>query len=76
MSYEVEEVSGVAPPPKARVEVESAAATFARQRADQVGFHAQNSAGLIGFARDRRTIVRPGLMLYGSSPVPTFAQSW
>ena len=35
-------------------------------------FHAQNSAGLIGFARDGRTMVRPGLMLYGASPVPTF----
>ena len=35
-------------------------------------FHAQNSAGLIGFARDGRTMVRPGLMLYGSSPVPDF----
>ncbi len=35
-------------------------------------FHAQNSAGLIGFPRAGRTLVRPGLMLYGSSPVLSF----
>ena len=33
-------------------------------------FHAQNSAGLLGYARDGRNLVRPGLMLYGSSPLP------
>ncbi len=35
-------------------------------------FHAQNSAGLLGYARDGRNLVRPGLMLYGSSPLPAF----
>lgn len=34
--------------------------------------HAQNSAGLIGYARGDCNIVRPGLMLYGSSPIPGF----
>ncbi len=34
--------------------------------------HAQNSAGLIGYARADRNVVRPGLMLYGSSPLPDF----
>lgn len=34
--------------------------------------HAQNSAGLIGYPRDGRNVVRPGLMLYGSSPIPEF----
>lgn len=37
-----------------------------------VRFHAQNSAGLLGYARDGRNLVRPGLMLYGSSPLPEF----
>ena len=37
-----------------------------------VRFHAQNSAGLLGYARDGRNLVRPGLMLYGSSPLPAF----
>ena len=41
MSYEVEEVDGVAPPPKARVEVESAADTFQRKRDYLEGFLAQ-----------------------------------
>ena len=35
-------------------------------------FHAQNSAGLIYYPLRGRTTVRPGLMLYGSSPVPSF----
>ena len=35
-------------------------------------FQAQNSAGLISYPRGSRTMVRPGLMLYGSSPVPSF----
>ncbi len=35
--------------------------------------HAQNSAGLFGFALGaRRNVVRPGLSLYGSSPLPRF----
>ena len=33
---------------------------------------AQNSAGLIGYAREGCNLVRPGLMLYGSSPLPEF----
>ena len=34
--------------------------------------HAQNSAGIITHSRDGCNVVRPGLMLYGSSPVPEF----
>jgi FeS assembly SUF system protein len=41
MSYEVEEVDGVAPPPKARVDVESAAETLARKRDYLEGFLTQ-----------------------------------
>ncbi len=41
MSYEVEEVEGVAPPPRARVEVESPAETLARKRDYLEGFLAQ-----------------------------------
>lgn len=33
---------------------------------------AQNSAGLIGYAHGECNLVRPGLMLYGSSPLPEF----
>jgi alanine racemase len=33
---------------------------------------AQQSAGLIGYARNGCNLVRPGLMLYGSSPLPEF----
>ena len=33
---------------------------------------AQNSAGLIGYPRHGNNVVRPGLMLYGSSPIPEF----
>ena len=38
-------------------------------------FHAQNSAGVISYPLRGRTTVRPGLMLYGSSPVPSFQRS-
>ena len=41
MSFEVEEVDGVAPPPRARVAVESAAETFGRKRDYLEGFLAQ-----------------------------------
>jgi FeS assembly SUF system protein len=41
MTYEVEEVDGVAPPPRARVEVESPAETLARKRDYLEGFLAQ-----------------------------------
>ena len=41
MSCAVEEVDGVAPPPKARVEVESAVETFARKRDYLEGFLTQ-----------------------------------
>ncbi len=34
--------------------------------------HAQNSAGLMVHDRDGCNVVRPGLMLYGSSPIPGF----
>ncbi len=37
-----------------------------------VHIQAQNSAGLIGYPRDGCNLVRPGLMLYGSSPLPDF----
>ncbi len=34
--------------------------------------HLENSAGVIGFSAEAGDMVRPGLMLYGSSPVPEF----
>ena len=34
--------------------------------------HVENSAGIIGFPAHAGDMVRPGLMLYGSSPVPAF----
>lgn len=34
--------------------------------------HAQNSAGILAYRRDGCNVVRPGLMLYGSSPLPDF----
>ena len=34
--------------------------------------HVENSAGIIGFPAHACDMVRPGLMLYGSSPVPAF----
>ena len=44
-----------------------------QERVDLPGrFHAQNSAGLLGYAREGRNLVRPGLMLYGASPLPEF----
>ena len=46
MSYEVEEVEGIAPPPKARVEAETPAATLARKRDYLEGFLAQQPQGV------------------------------
>ena len=46
MSYEVEEVEGVAPPPRARVEVETPAETLARKRDYLEGFLAQRPEGV------------------------------
>ncbi len=34
--------------------------------------HIDNSAGLLGFPAEAGDLVRPGLMLYGSSPLPEF----
>jgi alanine racemase len=34
--------------------------------------HVLQTAGLLGFARERFDIVRPGIMLYGISPLPEF----
>ncbi len=34
--------------------------------------HAQNSAGLMAYAHGGCNVVRPGLMLYGSSPLPGY----
>ena len=34
--------------------------------------HVENSAGIIGFPAHAGDMVRPGLMLYGSAPVPAF----
>ena len=45
MSYEVEQVEGVAQPPKARVEAESPAETLARKRDYLDGFLAQQPRG-------------------------------
>ena len=44
MSFEIEEVDGVTPPPRARIEVESPADTFARKRDYLEGFLAQRPA--------------------------------
>ncbi len=41
----------------------------------EASFHAQNSAGVISYPLRGRTMVRPGLMLYGSSPVASFQKS-
>jgi FeS assembly SUF system protein len=46
MTYEVEEVEGVVPPPKARIEVETPAETLARKRDYLEGFLAQQPQGV------------------------------
>ena len=48
-------------------------ALLAEERLGGSRHHAQNSAGLFAFGLGtRRNIVRPGLSLYGSSPLPEF----
>ena len=37
--------------------------------------HCLNSAGIIGFPQFAHTLVRPGLMLYGSSPISEFQKN-
>ena len=44
--YQIEEVSGVAPPPKVRVEAETVAETFERKRDYLTGFLAQKPEGV------------------------------
>ena len=36
--------------------------------------HVDNSAGLLGFPAEAGDLVRPGLLLYGSSPLPAFQE--
>lgn len=44
-----------------------------RARFPQTHFHALNSAGILRFGHLAQDLVRPGLMLYGVSPVPELA---
>lgn len=46
---------------------------WVRQRWGGVTFHAANSAALLGFPETRGDMARPGIALYGSSPVRKFA---
>jgi alanine racemase len=45
------------------------------EAADDDRRQAQNSAGLIGYRREECNVVRPGLMLYGISPLAAFQPS-
>jgi len=50
-------------------------AAFAREQRPHfpgTTFHILNSAGILGFGRWAQDLVRPGLMLYGVSPLPEF----
>jgi alanine racemase len=47
-------------------------ATEARALAPHARFHALNSAGICGYPQFAFDLVRPGLMLYGSAPIPAF----
>lgn len=43
-----------------------------RERFPRAIIHVDNSAGLLAFPGEAGDLVRPGLMLYGSSPLPEF----
>ena len=61
--------------PFTRAQIERFMALVAQLRADGLTspvVHVANSAGVIGFSAHAGDMVRPGLMLYGSSPVPAF----
>ena len=58
-----------------RAQLERFEALVAQLRADGLAspvVHVENSAGIIGFPAHAGDMVRPGLMLYGSAPVPAF----
>ncbi len=58
-----------------RTQLERFESIVAQLRADGLAsplVHVENSAGVIGFPAHAGDMVRPGLMLYGSSPVPAF----
>lgn len=58
-----------------RKQIEDFEMLVARLRADGLAspiVHVENSAGIIGFPAHAGDMVRPGLMLYGGSPVPAF----
>ncbi len=58
-----------------RTQLEHFEKLVAQLRADGLAspiVHVENSAGVIGFPAHAGDMVRPGLMLYGSSPVPAF----
>lgn len=58
-----------------RAQLEHFETLVAQLRADGLTspvIHVENSAGIIGFPAHAGDMVRPGLMLYGSSPVPAF----
>ncbi len=58
-----------------REQLERFEALVAQLRADGLAspvVHVENSAGVIGFPAHAGDMVRPGLMLYGSAPVPAF----
>ena len=58
-----------------RTQLEHFETLVAQLRADGLAspvVHVENSAGIIGFPTHAGDMVRPGLMLYGSSPVPAF----
>ncbi len=58
-----------------RAQLERFEALVAELRADGLAspvVHVENSAGVIGFPAHAGDMVRPGLMLYGSAPVPAF----
>ena len=58
-----------------RTQLEHFETLVAQLRADGLAspvVHVENSAGIIGFPAHAGDMVRPGLLLYGSSPVPAF----
>ena len=57
---------------RGQLEKFSAAAQELRLQFPQVTFHALNSAGILRFGSHAHDWVRPGLMLYGLSPLPEF----
>lgn len=57
-----------------RIQLEkfSAFAREQQQRFPETRFHSLNSGGILRFSSYEADLVRPGLMLYGASPIPEF----